>query len=195
MDKEKLINKLSSLSEEIINCEQCKLYKARNKAVPGSGNPEAVWMVVGIAPGAHEDEQGLPFVGRSGALLDKLIDESGWSRGSVYVTNIIKCRPPGNRDPSIDEIEACKPFLLRQIQLIQPLVITTLGKPAANMLLGNKTAIGRLRGQRFGVEGTTVVPTYHPSYILRGNNHALDLMREDFAVALALLMAAGKYQG
>ena len=190
-----MAKELKLLREELGDCRRCKLSTTRKNIGFGNGTRKASWWFLVEGPGANEDEQGLPFVGRSGALLDKLIDESGWSRGSVYVTNIIKCRPPGNRDPSIDEIEACKPFLLRQIQLIQPLVITTLGKPAANMLLGNKTAIGRLRGQRFGVEGTTVVPTYHPSYILRGNNHALDLMREDFAVALALLMAAGKYQG
>ena len=145
-------------------------------------------MFVGEGPGANEDEQGLPFVGRAGRLLNKLIEESGWNRDAVFVSNVVKCRPPNNRDPAPDEVEACKPFLFRQILSIKPVVITTLGKPAMNLLLDNRSPIGKMRGTVVEFMGAKVVPTYHPSFIQRGNWDKLDTMRQDFAVALSLLL-------
>lgn len=159
--------------------------------MPGSGNPEAKWLFLAEGPGKNEDEQGLPFVGKAGELLTELITESGWNREGVYITNVVKCRPPANRDPHPTEITACNQFLLRQIRSLKPVVITTLGKPAANLLLDCKDPLYKLRGKVVDFLGAKVVPTYHPSYIQRGNWGKLDVMRGDFGLALALLLERG----
>lgn len=180
---------LKELAKKAEQCVSCKLCQTRKNVVFGAGNPEANWMFVGEGPGATEDEQGLPFVGKAGGLLTQLIKEAGFSREEVYIANVVKCRPPENRDPEKDEIEACRPYLWRQIELINPAVITTLGKPAANLLLNTKEAMGKLRGREIKHElGPIVIPTYHPSYIQRGNWKALDLMRKDFALALTKIV-------
>lgn len=181
---------LTILKHSLVNCKRCTLCHGRKNIVFGGGNSRTRWMFIGEAPGANEDKQGEPFVGMAGKFLDRMIQKSGWSRKSVYVTNVVKCRPPGNKTPSSDEIEACKSFLLRQIHHVDPVVITTLGKTAANLLLNNKTALCRLRGQKYklGQSNTIVVPTYHPSYVIRGSNKiAGRLMEEDLAMARDLL--------
>ncbi len=183
--------KLDLVREELGDCQRCKLCETRTNIVFGNGDPNTKWLFVGEAPGADEDRLSEPFVGKAGQLLNHMIKESGWSRETVFVANVVKCRPPNNRNPAPDEIAACKPFLFHQIQTIQPLVITTLGRPAANLLLNSKEGIGKLRGKEFELLGATVVPTYHPSYIQRGNWGALDLMKDDFAKALAILMGGG----
>lgn len=179
-----MVDRLQFVRDTIGDCTRCKLCETRTHIVFGSGDPNADWMFVGEGPGENEDLQGLPFVGRSGELLTQLINESGWSREDVYISNIVKCRPPKNRDPQPDEIEACKPFLFRQIQIVQPKVIITLGKQASNLLLDNKEPMYKMRGNTYELYGAKVIPTYHPSYILRGNTKALEFMREDFARAL-----------
>ena len=183
---------LDKIRSDLGDCSRCKLCSTRNNIVFGSGNPNARWMVLGEGPGQEENLKGEPFVGRSGDLLNKLIEESGWARGDIYITNIVKCRPPNNRDPHEDEIEACRPFLYRQIEAIRPLVITTLGKPAANLLLNDNSPMYKLRGDNnIEVCGAKVIPTYHPAFVLRGNKKALDAMRQDFSLALAELMKQG----
>jgi uracil-DNA glycosylase family 4 len=175
-------------------CNRCRLATTRNNMVFGAGDPEAHWMFIGEGPGAAEDSSGQPFVGRSGKLLTQLITEFGWSRSSVYIANVVKCLPPRCRYPYLDEIQTCRPFLLRQIRSIRPQVITTLGKAATNALLGSSEPMGSLRGRQFDFEGICpVFPTYHPSYILRGNMKSLDLMRKDFASATAVLLGLGDW--
>ena len=185
------IETLPQVYDDLGPCKRCGLCETRTNIVFGSGTSTAPWMFIGESPGQNEDLQGEPFVGRAGELLTELIAESGWNRESVFVTNVVKCRPPGNRDPHQEEIAACKPFLFRQIRSIRPVVITTLGKPAANLLLDCKEPLYKLRGNPINFLGTKVVPTYHPSYIQRGNWDKLDLMKEDFAQALLFLLARG----
>lgn len=159
---------LEQLGSELTNCKRCKLHRTRNRVVFGAGSPEAELLFVGEGPGADEDRQGLPFVGRAGQLLSKIIAALGKTRDEVYIANIIKCRPPGNRNPENDEITACFPFLERQIEIIRPRVICALGKFAAQTLLQSDTPISRLRGRAhpFGPE-MFLVPTFHPAYLLR----------------------------
>lgn len=182
---------LQHIRDDLGDCTRCRLCETRNNIVFGNGNPCADWLFIAEAPGKNEDKQGLPFVGKAGTLLNRLIKESGWDRESVFVLNVVKCRPPGNRDPAPDEIEACRPFLFRQIHAIQPKVITTLGKPAANLLLNTKQTMGRLRGTVVDFMGAKVIPTYHPSYIQRGNWKKLELMQDDFSLAVAYLLEEG----
>ena len=162
-----LRGELKKLEDEVKRCTRCRLYESRTQGVTARGNPEAELMFIGEAPGRDEDEQGLPFVGRAGKLLDKMIAAMGLTPDDVYVTNIIKSRPPENREPRADEIEACLPYLERQIELIQPRIICTLGRPATNGLLGMNKAMGELRGRWFSYKGVPVLPTYHPAYLLR----------------------------
>jgi DNA polymerase len=162
-----LRGELKKLEDEVKRCTRCRLYESRTQGVFARGNPEAELMFIGEAPGRDEDEQGLPFVGRAGKLLDKMIAAMGLTPDDVYVTNIIKSRPPENREPRADEIEACLPYLERQIELIQPKIICTLGRPATNGLLGMNKAMGELRGRWFSYKGVPVLPTYHPAYLLR----------------------------
>ncbi|MFQ5673264.1 MAG: uracil-DNA glycosylase family protein [Nitrospinales bacterium] len=160
---------LAEVRQELGDCTRCKLCEGRQNIVFGSGNPEADLVFVGEGPGADEDVQGLPFVGRAGKKLTEII-EKGMKLNrekDVYICNIVKCRPPGNRDPEADEIAACKPFLVQQLQAIRPKVIVALGKPAASTLLGRTVAITRERGTWHEFEGIKLMLTFHPAYLLR----------------------------
>jgi uracil-DNA glycosylase len=155
------------LLRDIAGCTQCALAKTRKKVVSGDGDPAAKLVFVGEAPGADEDQQGLPFVGRAGQLLTDIIRAMGLERKNVYICNILKCRPPGNRNPLPDEIRLCEPFLKRQLQLISPQIICALGAFAAKTLLKTETPITALRGRFHTYEGIPLMPTYHPAYLLR----------------------------
>lgn len=159
-----------ALRAEILACTKCPLHRSRTQGVVGVGDREADWMVIGEAPGAEEDRRGEPFVGRAGRLLDAMLRAIGLTRESnVYIANILKSRPPGNRDPRPEEVAACLPYLLRQIELVRPKVLLAVGRIAAQNLLGTDAPLARLRGRvhRFGQSGTAVVVTYHPAYLLR----------------------------
>jgi uracil-DNA glycosylase len=158
---------LEQIREDLGDCRRCKLALGRRNIVFGSGNPRAELMFVGEAPGADEDEQGLPFVGRAGQLLTKIIEAIEMRREDVYICNILKCRPPGNRNPEPDEIASCEPFLLRQIAAIRPKVICALGTFGAQTLLRTKEPISRLRGQFIEYRGARLMATFHPAYLLR----------------------------
>jgi len=160
--------RLQVLQDDVIGaCERCKLHRGRNKLVFGVGNPDADLVFVGEGPGAEEDRQGIPFVGRAGALLTKMIEAMGYTRDDVYICNVVKCRPPNNRDPEPDEVEACEPFLKAQLTLTNPKVIVTLGRVAAQTLLRTKTSMGRMHGQWTTYAGVDLLPTFHPAYLLR----------------------------
>jgi uracil-DNA glycosylase family 4 len=162
------------------DCTRCKLHTlGRTQVVFGAGNPEARLMFVGEAPGADEDVQGEPFVGRAGQLLTKIIESIGLQRSDVYIANVIKCRPPGNRNPEPDEVSECQPFLFRQIDLIKPRVIVALGTFAAHALLGGETPISKLRGvvQPFR-HGASLIPTFHPAYLLRSPERKRDVWED-----------------
>ncbi len=158
---------LTAVREQLGDCRRCGLCETRNKIVFGVGDANAPLMFIGEAPGADEDRKGEPFVGRAGQLLDRMIGAMGWTRESVYIANVLKCRPPGNRDPKPAEVEQCKPFLFRQIEAIQPKVIVTLGKPAAHLVLNTRAPISALRGRFQQFRGVPVMPTFHPAYLLR----------------------------
>jgi DNA polymerase len=158
---------LASVREELGECVRCKLCKTRTTIVFGQGNPSADLMFVGEAPGRDEDRAGEPFVGEAGQLLTRIINAINLQREEVYIANVIKCRPPRNRDPESDEIEACFPFLEKQIEVVQPKVICALGRFAAQTLLGTKEMISRLRGKQFSFRNRILVPTYHPASLLR----------------------------
>ena len=179
---------LAVLKEEIgPRCTRCKLHTlGRTQVVFGVGNPQADLMFVGEAPGADEDEQGEPFVGRAGQLLTKIIEAIDLKRDDVYIANVIKCRPPGNRNPEPDEVEQCQPFLFRQIDAIKPKVIVALGKFAAQSLLQTTDPITRLRGREFTVRGATLIPTFHPAYLLRNPSAKRDVW-EDMKKVRAIL--------
>ena len=171
-------------------CHDCRLSETRHTVVFGVGSTEARLMFVGEAPGRNEDLQGEPFVGAAGHLLDDLLGEIGMARSEVYIANVLKCRPPGNRDPRPDEIEACKGYLREQIRLIRPEVVITLGNFATKLLLRTETGITRLRGQAHSWWlGATLVPTFHPAAALRGGEKVKAQMREDFALVRTLLEA------
>jgi DNA polymerase len=159
--------RLSALRAEIGDCRRCKLCEGRTNLVFGVGNPNADLMFVGEGPGADEDAKGEPFVGRAGQKLNEMIRAIGLDRKDVYIANIVKCRPPGNRDPEPDEVATCSPFLFRQIELIQPKVLVALGSPAAKTLLNTKSGITALRGKWGEFRGIPVMPTFHPAYLLR----------------------------
>ena len=161
---------LEKVREDLGECQRCKLASGRKHIVFGSGNSHAELMFVGEAPGADEDEQGLPFVGRAGQLLTKIIEAIALRREDVYICNILKCRPPGNRNPESDEIAACEPFLFHQIATVKPRVICALGTFGAKTLLKTKEPISRLRGQFYEYLGTKLMPTFHPAYLLRNPN-------------------------
>jgi DNA polymerase len=161
------LNLLDQVREELGECTRCKLHKGRKNIVFGVGNPRARLMFVGEAPGEDEDIQGFPFVGKAGQLLTKMIEAMGLRRDDVYICNTVKCRPPNNRNPEPDEMLACEPFLKGQLGAVQPSVIVTLGKFAAQALLREQTPITRLRGQWRQYEGIPVMPTFHPAYLLR----------------------------
>ncbi len=158
---------LDEVRTELGDCKRCKLCSGRKQIVFGAGNPRAELVFVGEGPGEEEDKQGIPFVGAAGQLLTKMIDAMKFSRDTVYICNVVKCRPPGNRNPEPDEIQACEPFLKAQLAVIKPKVIVALGKFAAQTLLRVDTPITRLRGQWRSYEGIELMPTYHPAYLLR----------------------------
>ena len=183
---------LAALAAEVSTCTVCRLAEGRINVVFGSGNPDADVMFVGEGPGQREDEQGLPFVGRSGELLEQLLGEIGLGRNDVYIGNVVKCRPPNNRDPRPDEIDACKGYLRTQLQLIQPKVVVTLGNFSSKLLLRTDTGITRLRGTAYEWWGRFLVPTFHPAAALRGSARVLAEMREDFRIVQAVI--EGKLQ-
>ncbi|HEY8206782.1 MAG TPA: uracil-DNA glycosylase [Myxococcaceae bacterium] len=158
---------LEEIRAELGDCKRCKLCSGRTNIVFGVGNPKAELVFVGEGPGADEDAQGIPFVGKAGQLLTKMIEAMGFTRDEVYICNVVKCRPPGNRNPEPDEIEACEPFLKAQIDSIRPKAIVTLGKFAAQTLLRDSTPITRMRGNWRTYEGVPLMPTFHPAYLLR----------------------------
>ncbi|MGC9030814.1 MAG: uracil-DNA glycosylase [Desulfomonilaceae bacterium] len=158
---------LAAVREELGECTRCRLHTTRKSIVFGEGDPHAAIMFVGEGPGADEDRQGRPFVGRAGALLTKMINAMGLDRSQVYIANVVKCRPPGNRDPEAEEIAACLPFLERQIQCVNPQVIVALGRIATGTLLKNRASLTKIRGVLFERNGVKVIPTYHPSFLLR----------------------------
>ncbi len=161
-----------SLELEVVNCKKCILHQTRTQTVFGVGNKKAQWMFIGEAPGLDEDRKGEPFVGRAGQLLTKMLKAIGFERNEVYIANVIKCRPPDNRNPRLEEIVQCLSYLHRQIQLVQPEIIVLLGGVAANALLKEQTPVSRLRGQIHRIENTqaSVIVTYHPAYLLRSPN-------------------------
>jgi len=164
-------------------CTRCRLSQGRTQVVYGVGDPNADLMFIGEGPGFHEDKQGEPFVGRAGQLLNQVLGEIGLRREQVYINNVVMCRPPGNRDPLPDEIEACKPWLDERIELIDPSVVVTLGNWATRFVLGPRVSISRVRGQRFPWNGRTVIPTFHPAAILHGGGQAsrqMEALRSDF---------------
>ena len=184
---------LPALDADAQSCTKCKLHEGRNTVVFGVGNPNADLMFIGEAPGADEDRQGKPFVGRAGKLLTDIIKAMKFTREDVYIANVLKCRPPGNRNPEPDEVETCSPYLLRQIELIQPKVIVALGSFAAKMLLDTKTGITALRGQfheyalaQQSDNAPVVMPTFHPAYLLRNPNAKREVW-EDMQQVMELL--------
>lgn len=181
---------LSLVREELGECTRCKLSTGRKKLVYGVGNPDAHLVFVGEAPGADEDEQGEPFVGKAGQLLNKMIEAMGYARQDVYICNVVKCRPPQNRNPEPDEIAACEPFLKKQLGAIRPRMIVTLGKFAAQCLLRDDTPISRLRGNFRTYEGIQLMPTFHPAYLLRDPSKKKEAW-EDLKAVLAALRRLG----
>lgn len=177
------------LYEEIADCPRCELARTRTRTVPGAGPAAASIMFVGEGPGQREDEQGLPFVGAAGRFLDQLLVGAGLARSEVYITNIVKCRPPGNRDPEVEEIAACRPYLDRQIEIIDPALIVTLGRFSMQRWVAD-AQISRIHGQAREVDGRTIVPMYHPAAALRRGD-LRPVMEADFAQLPALAAAAG----
>ncbi len=167
---ETLPDTLEEVAAVAATCRACKLCERRGKVVFGSGDPQADLMLIGEGPGAEEDRQGLPFVGPAGQLLTKILRAIELDREEVYITNVVKCRPPGNRDPEPDEVAACRAYLERQIQRIQPRLIVALGRVAAQTLLGTDQSLGRLRGQWWQVLGVPTRVTYHPAALLRNSS-------------------------
>ena len=177
---------LQELGHSLKDCQRCRLSSGRTQVVFGTGNPHASIMFVGEAPGFYEDKQGIPFVGAAGKLLNELLESAGLSRTDIYIANVIKCRPPDNRDPLPDEVETCKPFLFQQIELIKPKVVCTLGNFAMQTLLGKKVGIMKMRGQAFQVQDFFVFPMLHPAAALHQGN-LNEPLREDFRKLKAFL--------
>jgi DNA polymerase len=170
---------LDHVREDLGDCQRCKLAKGRKHIVFGQGHPHAEVIFIGEGPGADEDEQGLPFVGRAGKLLNRMLELVGIKREDVYICNVVKCRPPGNRTPEKDEVDACSPFLFRQLDVIQPRLICCLGAPAARTVLGLKEGMLKIRGRFYNYGGAKAIATVHPAYVLR-NPREEKILREDF---------------
>jgi uracil-DNA glycosylase family 4 len=175
------------LRDCVTGCTRCELSGSRTNTVFGVGNTEADWMIIGEAPGAEEDRHGEPFVGRAGKLLDQMLLSIGQSRESVFIANILKCRPPNNRDPKPDEAAACREYLERQIEMIQPRIILAVGRIAAQNLLGTSDPVGRMRGRAHDLDGIPLVVTYHPAYLLRSPSQKRKSWSD---LCLAMRMAA-----
>jgi DNA polymerase len=178
---------LVSIREDLGDCMRCKLHaQGRKQIVYGVGNASADLMFVGEAPGADEDIQGEPFVGRAGQLLTKIIEAMGYTRKDVYIANVLKCRPPGNRNPEPDEVASCQPFLFRQIDVVQPKVMVALGTFAAQALLNTKDPISRLRGRAWPCRDRLLVPTFHPAFLLRSPERKRDTW-DDMKLVMSIL--------
>lgn len=174
---------LEEAAEQAATCTRCRLAQGRTQVVYGVGDPDADLMFIGEGPGFHEDRQGEPFVGAAGQLLNRLLAEIDLRREDVRITNTVLCRPPGNRDPYPDEIESCAPWLTEQIDLVDPVVIVTLGNFATRTVLHKQVSISRVRGQRFPWNGRTVIPTFHPAAVLHGGGESsaqMTALRADF---------------
>jgi DNA polymerase len=178
------VEKLELIKAQALTCTRCRLSETRTQVVWAAGDLSSEVLFIGEGPGFHEDQQGEPFVGAAGQLLDKLLAEVGTDRSKVAIVNVIKCRPPGNRDPLPDEIEACRPYLEAQLDFMRPLVIITLGNFATRFITGLQIGITKARGQRFGYKDAIVIPTFHPAAALRGGRFGgmspVDAIREDF---------------
>jgi DNA polymerase len=185
---------IDSIRSQALSCTRCRLSESRTQVVWAAGNLDSDVMFVGEGPGFHEDQQGEPFVGASGQLLDRLLAEVALDRSSVAIVNVVKCRPPGNRDPLPDEIEACRPYLEAQLEFMQPDVIVTLGNFATQFMIGQPLGITKARGQTFRFRGAMVVPTFHPAAALRGGSDngvtRLDAIRQDLHRARAIVEQA-----
>ncbi|MGB8362804.1 MAG: uracil-DNA glycosylase [Acidimicrobiia bacterium] len=180
------------LRDAAMSCTACRLAETRINVVFGVGDPDARLMLVGEAPGKNEDLQGEPFVGAAGRLLDELMEGIGISRDEAYIANVLKCRPPGNRDPQQDEIDACKGFLREQVRMIHPEVVVTLGNFATKLLVPTEIGITRMRGQKIDWWlGATLVPTFHPAAALRGSPRVREQMEEDFSLVRSVLDDGG----
>ena len=184
------LDELQAYADVVSGCTRCRLAQGRTQVVFGAGNPNADLMFVGEAPGFHEDRQGVPFVGQAGKLLEKLLAQIGMQRSDVYIANVLKCRPPGNRNPQPDEIEACESHLFRQIELIEPMVVATLGNFATKLLSGREVGITRVHGQEqettLGGRSVLLYPLYHPAAALY-TPAMLGVLAEDFARLPGLL--------
>ena len=169
---------LDSIRQELGECTRCRLHEGRNHLVFGEGNPQAALIFVGEGPGREEDLQGKPFVGRAGELLTRIIEAIELTRDEVYIANIVKCRPPNNRDPKPDEIKTCLPFLIKQLEAIKPRIICALGTFAAQTLLGTEERISTLRGHFHTYQGVKLMPTYHPAFLLRNPQFKRDVWED-----------------
>lgn len=182
---------IATLRAEALGCQRCRLAETRTNVVWADGNLDSDVLFIGEGPGFHEDKQGIPFVGAAGQLLDRLLGEVGLDRTQVAIVNVVKCRPPGNRDPQPDEIEACKPYLDAQVQHMKPKVIVTLGNFATRFILEEQVGITKVRGQRFDRRGATVIPTFHPAAALRGGRFGgmspVDAIRADLGLVRNVL--------
>jgi uracil-DNA glycosylase len=181
---------LDEAKTEALACTKCGLAAGRTQVVWMDGNPESDLLFIGEAPGFHEDRQGRPFVGAAGQLLDSMLASIGLDRSTCAIANVIKCRPPNNRDPLPDEIETCRPYLDAQLEFMQPTVIVTLGNFATRFVLARQVSISRVRGQRFSVGGRTVIPTFHPAAILHGGGQGspqMQALKSDFALIRTVL--------
>jgi len=170
IDHKKIVSDLTAFNESICNCQKCPLGKTRKKFVFGMGNPQADIVFVGEAPGKQEDIQGIPFVGRAGKLLDKILSAIDLNRADIYICNVLKCRPPNNRDPLSSEVERCEPYLLNQLHIIKPKLIVALGRIAACTLLKTNESLTNLRNKTFEYAGVDLLVTYHPAALLRNPN-------------------------
>ncbi len=187
------IESLDELGAIAAGCAACDLAQGRTNVVFGAGSKDADVLIVGEAPGQQEDEMGLPFVGRSGQLLIKLLGEIELQREDVYIANVVKCRPPGNRDPRPDEIDACKRYLKRQIEIIDPTVVITLGNFSTKLLLVTTTGITRMRGRAYEWWGRFLVPTFHPAAALRGGERVANDIRADLAIVRNIIDGSLEY--
>ena len=169
---------MEKIRAAVESCQSCPLHETRTNTVPGAGNENARLVFVGEAPGADEDRQGIPFVGRAGQKLTQIIEAMGLSRSEVYIANVLKCRPPGNRNPLPEEVQACEPYLIAQLRLIKPRVICALGAFAAQTLLRTDQRISRLRGQFHTYQGIKLMPTYHPAFLLRNPRSKRDVWED-----------------
>jgi uracil-DNA glycosylase family 4 len=183
------VTELEQLADQVRACQKCRLAQTRTRAVPGEGPANATVMLIGEGPGFHEDRQGRPFVGPSGNLLEQMLAGIGLSRQQVYITNVVKCRPPGNRDPQPDEIAACRPYLDHQIELIKPSIIVTLGRFSMARYFPGQS-ITRIHGQFKHEDGRVIIPMFHPAAALR-NEQWMAALRQDFAKVPNLLARLG----